>query len=97
MTKWLNNLRSSGSIAGILLIGLGTFLLYENAVGAVAAITRQGAIRIMPAILFSLTQFLQAYAAGEKHQIMKLAMEQTLLSMWPLILVIVGTLLARLP
>ena len=96
MTRWLTALRSWGSLAGFLIIGLGMFLLYENATGVIAALTSQGAVRVLPAILLWVSQVSES-CAGAHDPIVKAMLQQTVTSAWPLALVVIGTVLARLP
>ncbi|HLV87686.1 MAG TPA: hypothetical protein VKV39_11950 [Candidatus Sulfotelmatobacter sp.] len=97
MTGLLKNLRSSGSLAGVFLIGLGTFLLYENAVGAMAWITGHGAVKALPAILLSAVQFEQLLSAANHWRLAQCLAHRALIETWPALLVLAGTILARLP
>jgi hypothetical protein len=92
--------RSSKSIAGVALIGLGLFILFENLVGAVDALRHllsanglEGA-GILLAIVFAVARFIQAYAA-DHEQFLGTLLQHLFVSFWPLLLVRFGTLLSR--
>jgi uncharacterized membrane protein len=92
--------RSSRSIAGAVLIGLGLFILVENLVAAVEALKHllsanglEGA-GILLAIVFAVARIIQAYAA-DHEQFLGSLLQHLFASFWPLLLVRFGTLLSR--
>ena len=87
------------SIAGAALVALGTVIFYENLNRAatqlshlLGAIPRQ-ALGILPAVILAAPRVLQAYAADHQSLLLGL-LRHMLLSCWPLLLVIAGTVLA---
>ena len=94
MTGWLRTIRNSGSTAGYVLITLGTFLLYENLSGVLNSITAHGAVRILPAILVSIARFLETHGQADRSGLVRYMISQVLCSIWPAMLVIVGSILA---
>ena len=97
MTGWLTKLRSSGSVAGILLIGLGAFLLYENAVGTIASITGHGALKFLPALLLSAARLQQLCGDADRWRFLECVAQRALVETWPALLVIAGSVLTRIP
>jgi len=92
MTLQQQRLRSSGSLTGFLLIAVGVFLLYENATGAISAVTGHGTSRVVPGILLALANLQQS--AGERP--LHYLLQRALVSLWPIVLVAAGSLLAAL-
>jgi len=92
--------RSSKSIAGAVLVGLGMFILYENLAGAVARLSHilgangSGALGVLPAVILAVSQVLQAYAA-DHQRFLQGFLQHMLVSSWPMLLVLVGTVLSR--
>ena len=100
MTRRKKVSRSSRSIAGTALVGLGLFILFENLVAAVDALRHllnanglEGA-GILLAIVFVVARFIQAYAA-DHDQFLGSLLQHLFVSFWPLLLVRFGTLLSR--
>jgi len=89
--------RSSKSIAGAALAVLGTFILYENVAGAVVRVSHvlgngSRALGMFPAFVLTLSQ---AHTYSLSHQgLFRCLFQQLLVSSWPLLLVIVGTVLS---
>lgn len=87
------------SIAGAVLVGLGIFIFYENLDRAATQLslllgTIPGeALGVMPVTLAA-SRVLQAYAA-DHQRFLQGFLQQVLVSCWPLLLVMVGTLLSR--
>jgi len=86
------------SIAGIALIGLGIFVFYENLHQAATQLSQllgvipREALGVLPAVILAASRVLQAYDHPRTLQGCLLHM---LASSWPLLLVIVGTVLSR--
>jgi hypothetical protein len=93
-------LRISKSIAGAIFVGLGMFVLYENVAGAVARLSHilgangSHALGILPAAFLVFSQAVQTYAADHQRFLGSL-FQQTLVSIWPLALVIFGSVLSK--
>jgi hypothetical protein len=94
------NSRSSRSIAGAVLVGLGMFILYEHLAGAVARLSHGlGAnvswpLGVLLAVILAASQVLQAYAANHQRFVHSF-LQHVLVSSWPMLLVMVGTVLSR--
>jgi hypothetical protein len=92
--------RSSKSIAGAALAGLGMFILYENLAGAVARLSHLlgtipgEALGVLPTVILAASRVLQAHAA-DHQRFLHGFLRQVLVSSWPLLLVMVGTVLSR--
>jgi putative Mn2+ efflux pump MntP len=92
-------IRISKSIAGAILVGLGMFSLYENVHGAVARLSHtlgangSQALGLLPAVFLALSQTMQAYAVNHQR-FFEALLQQILVSSWPLLLVICGTVLS---
>jgi hypothetical protein len=91
--------RSSKSIAGAALLVLGTFILYENLADAVHRLSQvlangSEALGVLPAVVLAVSQPVQAYAADHQQFFLDV-LQQLLVSSWPLLLVIFGTVLSR--
>ena len=86
----------SRSIAGAALAGIGMFFLYLDLAAAVARLSHMlgpggpAALALLVAVIPSVSHFFEAYAA-DHHRFLHLM----LVSCWPLLLVVVGTVLAR--
>lgn len=83
------------SIAGVAFDGMGMFLLYAHLTAGVARFSHildTGSSKVVAILLVTpeLPQVLQAYAA-DHHRFL----QHMLVSCWPLLLVVVGTALAR--
>jgi len=96
MTEQANSSRGSGSIAGTALATLGTFLLYEDLAGLLARLTdligsrRSAAPGTLPAILLSASML-------DRHRFLAVLLHCLLISCWPLLLVVAGTVWSRTP
>ena len=92
--------RGSSSIAGAALVGLGAFILYENLAEAIARLSHfLGAnscdgLGILPAVVLAASRLVQSYAAGHQRFLHGF-LQQMLIACWPLLLVMVGTVLSR--
>jgi len=88
------------SIAGTAFLGLGAFILYGNLSGALSRLRHvlgangSEALGIVPAGIISVSHAFQACAAAH-HQFLQGFLHHTLVSSWPLLLVMVGTVLSR--
>jgi hypothetical protein len=90
-------LRISKSVAGAALLLLGMFTLYENLAGAVVRLSHvlangSQALGVLPAAVLAVSQAVRAF---DHHQFLQCLFRQILVSSWPLILVIFGTVLSR--
>jgi hypothetical protein len=100
MAKQRAAFRSSKAIAGATLAGFGMFILYEHLAGMVAWLNHvlgansSDALGILPAVILVVSQVLQAHAATH-HCLLQGLLEHMLVSSWPLLLVMVGTVLSR--
>jgi hypothetical protein len=100
MTRLRRNFRSTKSIAGAALVGCGMFILYENLAGAVAGLghilgtNSFEALGVLPAFILAVSQVLPAHAANHQH-LLQVSLQHMLVSSWPLLLVMVGTVLSR--
>jgi hypothetical protein len=90
--------RSSKSIAGAVFVGVGMFILYENLAGAVAQLkyvlgaNGSDALGVLPAVVLATSQAVRV--CGFDHQGF-LPCLRMLISFWPPLLVIAGTMLLR--
>jgi hypothetical protein len=91
--------RIAQSIAGAVLVGFGAFVLYDNVAGAVARLSGvlsangSKALGALPAAALAVSQ--AVHANGVSHQwLLQGVSPQTLMSSWPLILVLFGTVLS---
>jgi hypothetical protein len=85
------------SMTGAALVVLGMFILYQNLAGAFACLRHvvangAAALGILPAAVLTVAQAVHAYA---HHQCLQALLRQILISSWPLLLVICGTVLSR--
>jgi uncharacterized membrane protein len=91
--------RGSKSIAGAVLVGFGTLILYENLAGPVAHLRHllgangSEALGVLPAVVLTTSQAVQGDALD--HQNVWQGLLRTLVWFWPLLLVVVGTILLR--
>jgi len=86
------------SIAGAAFLLLGMFFLYVNLSGAVArlrhVLASSEALGMLPAAVLAVSQAVHAY--GFDHQrFLQGLLQQMLVSSWPLLLLICGTVLSR--
>lgn len=88
------------SVAGTALAGLGMLILYGNLAGDLARLTHllgangSAALGVLPAVILSVPQILQTYAASHQQLLCGLV-EHMFLTSWPLLLVKAGTDLSR--
>jgi hypothetical protein len=87
------------SIAGAALIGLGTFILYKNLDQAATQLshllsTPREMLGILPTVILAALRVLQAYASNHQRFVEGL-FRHALVTLWPLLLVIAGTVLSR--
>src|SRR5438477_1633337 len=100
MARQQTAFRRSKSIAGAVLVGFGMFILYENLAGAVAWLSHvlgadsSEALGVLPTVILAASQVLQAYGA-DHPRCLEGCLLHMLASSWPLLLVIVGTVLSR--
>jgi len=85
------------SIVGAALAVLGMFSLYENAVGAVGRLSHVLArgsqvLGAFPAFILAVSQAMHIYGIYH-HRVLQGLFQQLLVSSWPLLLVICGTVL----
>lgn len=99
MTRQHNRAESLRSIAGGILVGLGLHILSGNVTGDATqlrhllGIPAGEALGVLPSVALAASQAAQAYALD--HQGFLDSLLQMLASFWPLLLVIVGTVLLR--
>jgi putative Mn2+ efflux pump MntP len=92
-------LRISKSIAGAILLIFGMFVLYEHLAAAVARLSHvlangSAALGVLPAVALAVSQAVHAYGF-DCHRFLQGLSQQMLISSWPLLLVIFGTVLSR--
>ena len=81
-------------------MGFGMFILYENLAGAVAWLSHvlgtnsPEALGVLPAVILAASRVLQAYGADHPRSLQGF-LQHMLVSSWPLLLVMVGTVLSR--
>jgi hypothetical protein len=85
-------------IAGAALVGLGLFVLFGNLGGTAAQLgcplgTTAADLGVLPSIVLAASQALQTYAFDRQRFLQSLL--QTLVSFWPLLLVIPGAVLLQ--
>jgi hypothetical protein len=90
-------LRISKSIAGAALFVLGLFILYQNLAATVSRMSHiltggSATLGVLPAAVLAVAQ---AVHAVDHHYFLPCLFRQILLSAWPLLLVICGTVLSR--
>jgi hypothetical protein len=88
------------SSAGAFLAGLGTYILYANAAGAVGHLCNvlaNGSETLggLPAAVVVLTQSVHAHALEHQGFVQSLFQHALVSSIWPLFLVVFGTALSR--
>jgi len=82
------------------LIGLGIFVFYENLhqaatqLGHLLGVIPREALGVLPSVILAASRVLQAYGADHPRSLQGCLL-QMLASSWPLLLVIVGTVLSR--
>jgi hypothetical protein len=91
--------QGSKSIAGATLVGVGTLILYENLAGDIAQLRHvldangSDALGVLPAVVLATSQAVRA--CGFDHQGLMPCLLRMLISFWPPLLVIAGTMLLR--
>jgi hypothetical protein len=89
----------SKSIGAATLVGVGTLILYETVAGDVAQLRHvldangSDALGVLPAVVLATSQ--AVHACGFDHQGLMPCLLRMLISFWPPLLVIVGTILLR--
>ena len=86
------------SIAGGALVGVGMFILYVHLDRAASQLSHLlgnpgGALGALPTVIFAVSRFVEAYAA-DHQRFLENFVKQVLISAWPLLLVVVGTVLS---
>ena len=83
------------SVAGTVLVALGMFILYQHLDRAVSELLDApgGPFGALPTSIFAASQFVQSYASDHQRFLENLV-KQILISAWPLLLVVVGTVLS---
>ena len=82
------------------LIGLGIFVFYENLhqaatqLGHLLDVIPREALGVLPSVILAASRVLQAYGADHPRSLQGCLLHM-LASSWPLLLVIVGTVLSR--
>lgn len=100
MARQRTAFRSSKSIAGAVLVGFGMYILYGNLAGAIAWLSHvlgansSEGLGVLPAVILAVSQVLEAQAANQQRFLQGL-LQHMLVSSWPLLLVMVGTVLSR--
>ena len=94
MARQWTALRNSRLILGAALVGLGIFMLYENLTIAAGWLSHafgadSDALGIVPALMWAISQWMPTHAANQHF------LHHILMSSWPLLLVILGTVLTR--
>jgi hypothetical protein len=89
-------LRISKSILGAALFVVGMFILYENLVATISQMSHilangSASLGVLPAAVLAVSQ---AVHGLDPHQFLQCLFRQILLSSWPLLLVICGTVLS---
>jgi hypothetical protein len=88
------------SIAGTALIAIGIFVSYENLHQAATQLSYllyvvpRNALGVLPTVILAASRVLQAYGADHPRSLQGCLLHM-LASSWPLLLVIVGTVLSR--
>jgi len=88
------------SLAGAALVGLGIFIFHRNLDRAAAQwsnllSTPHGeALGVLPTVILAAPRVLQAYGA-DHHRFLQGLLRHIFVSCWPLLLVVVGTVLSR--
>src|SRR6202166_728910 len=88
------------SLAGAALVGVGIFIFHGNLDRAATewthllSTTPGEALGVLPKVILAAPRILQAYGA-DHHQFLQCFLRHIFVSCWPLLLVIVGTVLSR--
>jgi hypothetical protein len=84
------------SVAGAVLVAVGMFILYQHLDRAVSQLLGApgGPLGALPTSVFAASRFVQSYATDHQRFLENLV-KQILISAWPLLLVMVGTVLSR--
>jgi len=75
------------AIAGAALIGLGILFCYDN-------LHQVATYLSLPAIVLAAFRFFQAYAS-DHHRFLQFAFRQMVVTFWPLLLIVAGTVLSQ--
>jgi len=100
MTRRRTTFRSSRAIVGGALAGFGMLILYEHLAAAVAWLSHvlggnsSETLGVVPAVILAVSQVLQAHG-GNHQRFLQAFLEHMLVSSWPLLLVMAGTVLSR--
>lgn len=100
MTQRQTAFRAFKSIAGTAFLGFGMFILYENLSAALSSMRHvlgangSEALGVMPAGIMAASHAFEACAVAH-HRLLQGILHHTLVSFWPLLLVLVGTALSR--
>ena len=83
------------SVAGAVLIAVGMFILYQHLDRDVSELLGApgGPLGALSTSVFAASRFVQSYAADHQRFLENLV-KQILISAWPLLLVVVGTVLS---
>ncbi|MHB8217318.1 MAG: hypothetical protein ACYDDS_14685 [Candidatus Sulfotelmatobacter sp.] len=87
------------SIAGVGLVAVGAFIWFEHLHRAAAGLGHvfgipDGALGMVPAVIFAASRMVRAYAADQQRFLQDF-IEQVAISAWPLVLVMLGAELSR--
>jgi len=99
MTPQKTTLQVFKSITGVVIAGLGMFILYENLAGAVERLRHilvngSEALGGLPAAILFLSQNVHAYALDHQRLVHVLFQQILASSLWPLFMVIFGAVLS---
>lgn len=100
MARQSTSFRTSKTVAGAGLAGLGLFILYGNLAGEAARVTHvlsgngSAALGLLPAVILSALRLLQDYACNHQRFLWA-TLRHLLLSSWPVLLVMLGAALSR--
>jgi hypothetical protein len=98
MEKHRVTFHGTRSIAGPAVLGIGLFILYHNVGGVVVCASHvllhhSSSLGTVPALILALAQILKCHSVSMPSSSNGLV-EHAVLSSWPLLLVVVGTLLS---
>ncbi|HUO27015.1 MAG TPA: hypothetical protein VMU61_15205 [Candidatus Aquilonibacter sp.] len=88
------------SIAGTALVGTGIFVLYQNILCSIAQLKHALGVEVSqtggipPAVVQAVSQALQVCAASHER-VLHFLLQYLLITSWPLLLVLAGTILSR--
>jgi hypothetical protein len=100
MAPQKRTVRTLKSMLGAALVGLGMFILYANAAGAVAHLRHilgngSAALGGLPTAMLVFAQNVHTHALEHQRFVQGLFQHVLVSSLWPLFLVIFGTVLSR--